>query len=74
MALSAGEDYELCVLAAPGGVGVELRRSFRDDFGVGLTRVGWVEDGAGVCLSPGGGLPLQPVTEGGFSHFDGNGT
>lgn len=67
LALTGGEDYELCVTAAPGSLG-PLAASFEEVFGVPLTRIGRVAEGAGVRFEgvPGGG-GLGPK---GFSHFD----
>ena len=64
-----GEDYEVCFIAAPGSVDEEIRRSLQDEFGVIATKVGWVEEGEGVYLSPGEGISPRPVSEDGFDHF-----
>ncbi len=69
MALTGGEDYEVCFTAAPGSVDEEIRRSLQDEFGVIATKVGWVEEGEGVYLSPGEGISPLPVSEDGFDHF-----
>jgi thiamine-monophosphate kinase len=66
LAMSGGEDYELCFASRPD---VTARRSdeFQERFGIGLTCVGHVEEGTGVeILDEGGGL--DGVT-GGFDHF-----
>jgi thiamine-monophosphate kinase len=70
LAASAGEDYELCFCAAPGAgdrVGAELLRRF----GVPMTRVGVVEQGAGVHWRHAGGGRSPPVL-GGYQHFGGS--
>ena len=68
LALRGGEDYELCVTAAPGSLG-PLAASFEEAFGLLLTRVGRVEEGSGVRFegAPDEGGPGP----GGFSHFEG---
>ena len=63
LALHGGEDYELCFAAPAGGMDVE---GFRQRFGVGVTRVGRVEEGEGVWLEQAG--EIQPVG-GGFDHL-----
>jgi thiamine-monophosphate kinase len=66
LAMSGGEDYELCFASRPDVTG---RRSdeFQERFGIGLTCVGHVEEGAGVeILDEGGGLD---GVDGGFDHF-----
>ena len=67
LALHAGEDYELCVVAPPGAL-EPLAEAFRDRFGVALTRVGRIREGKGVWALEGEGPP-RPLG-GGFSHFD----
>jgi thiamine-monophosphate kinase len=66
-ALHGGEDYELCFAAAPGtfdGLALAGRA------GVALTRVGRVEEGAGLWLeSPDGWV--RPFERGGFDHLGG---
>ena len=47
LAMSGGEDYELC-FASPPGVTGPWANEFRERFGIGLTRVGRVEEGTGV--------------------------
>lgn len=65
-ALVSGEEYELLV-ALPRAAGRTLSAAFHEEFGVGLTRVGRVEAGAGVRLLSGG----EPVSlPQGFTHFD----
>lgn len=69
LAVSGGEDYELC-FAAPRGRLVSLADAFAREFGVPLTRVGRVEEGSGVWWEePGGGR--APVEGSGFQHFAG---
>jgi thiamine-monophosphate kinase len=69
LALQGGEDYELCLAAAPGFLG-PLAASFRDEFGIPLTRIGRAAEGAGVRME---GPPDRgdPGPAGGFSHFEG---
>ena len=67
MAVSAGEDYELCMAAEPGAL-EPLREEFQERFHVPLTRVGRLGDGDGVTLESEGSDPIS-VT-GGFSHFE----
>lgn len=63
--LVSGEEYEL-LLALPSGVGASLAPAFRSTFDLPLTRVGTVEQGAGVQLRRRSGpVPLPPV----FAHF-----
>jgi len=65
-ALRGGEDYEVCFSASPGTL-AEHVPIFRERFGIPLSRVGQVEEGAGVVLleADGARIPL----DGGFSHF-----
>jgi thiamine-monophosphate kinase len=67
MAVSGGEDYELC-LCAEAGAGEAVREEFLAEFGVKLTRVGRVEAGAGVFWG-GAGEGRTPAVRGGFQHF-----
>jgi thiamine-monophosphate kinase len=69
MALTGGEDYEVCFTSAPGSVDEEIRRSIHDEFGVTVTKIGWVEEGEGVYLTPKEGISPQPASESGFDHF-----
>ncbi|MEJ2678803.1 MAG: thiamine-phosphate kinase [Gemmatimonadota bacterium] len=48
-ALAGGEDYELCLAAAPGAVEA-VRDAFVERFGLPLTRVGTAQAGAGVTI------------------------
>lgn len=66
MALTGGEDYELCFSAAPGTVG-GLASEFQERFGLALARVGKVEEGEGVRIVSASGEERSLV--GGFSHF-----
>ncbi|HET7322109.1 MAG TPA: thiamine-phosphate kinase [Longimicrobiaceae bacterium] len=68
LAVSGGEDYELCFAAAPGAV-QPLAADFAREFGVALTRVGRVEEGSGVWW--GGAGEKRPARGGGFQHFGG---
>jgi thiamine-monophosphate kinase len=70
MAVSGGEDYELC-LCAEADAGDAVRGEFLAAFGVALTRVGWVEAGAGVYWG-GAGEGRTPALRGGFQHFGGD--
>jgi thiamine-monophosphate kinase len=68
LALSGGEDYELCFTARAGttaAVGEEFTRLF----GVPLTRVGMVEPGAGVLLRA---LDGSSTPAGGYDHLRGD--
>jgi thiamine-monophosphate kinase len=66
-AMTGGEDYELCLSAAPGSMAA-VRREFEAEFGIALTRVGGVEPGRGVFWGdPAGGR--TPLDSGGFQHF-----
>jgi thiamine-monophosphate kinase len=67
LAASGGEDYELCLAAPPGRLG-PLRAQFEAELGVGLTRVGRVEEGAGTFWQRAGG-ERRPAGAGGFQHF-----
>jgi thiamine-monophosphate kinase len=68
LALSAGDDYELCMAAAPGALD-ELRDDFESTFSVPLTRVGRVVEGRGVYLDAGDGEP-EPLHDAGYDHVD----
>ncbi len=68
LALSGGEDYELCLVLPP-DVGDVLAPEFRVKFGLPLTRVGWVDHGQGVrIVDPDGGEHVAR----GFDHFPGD--
>ncbi|MEX2583558.1 MAG: thiamine-phosphate kinase [Gemmatimonadota bacterium] len=68
LALSGGEDYELCFTAAPGAVG-RIRDEFGRAFGLRLTMVGMVEAGEGVVVLRRRGGEREQLTSGGFQHF-----
>lgn len=65
VALTGGEDYELCFLARPGAVD-PLLGEWRERFGIELTRVGSVEAGAGVSIVDRLGRSIDAA---GYSHF-----
>jgi thiamine-monophosphate kinase len=67
MALSGGEDYELCFCAAPGAM-EPLAQAFTSQFALRLTRVGRVEAGSGVWESAPGGTRV-PLAAKGYQHF-----
>lgn len=67
LALSGGEDYELC-LAVPAGALAPYLSEFEKEFGIALTRVGIVEAGSGVLLRGAGG-GREPLAFGGYQHF-----
>jgi thiamine-monophosphate kinase len=67
VALSGGEDYELC-FAAPSEHVEREREAFERNFGLRLTRVGSVVQGAGVRLRSASGAE-RPLAAGGFQHF-----
>ena len=66
LAMSGGEDYELCFISPP-DVARARADEFQERFGIGLTRVGHVEDGTGVeIVGSGDG---RGDVDGGFDHF-----
>lgn len=65
LALIGGEEYELLV-ALPPGFSIESARAFERRFGVPVSRVGTVVDGAGVEVRRGGEVVALPE---GFRHF-----
>lgn len=67
LAVSAGEDYELC-LAAEAGALEPFREEFQARFQLPLTRVGRLVEGEGVILEGDGTGPI-PLA-GGYSHFE----
>ncbi len=71
LARAGGEDYELCMVASPGGLG-PVAEAFEDRFGIRLTLVGHVEDGEGVRFQ--GGEDGGGTATGGFDHFAPEGT
>lgn len=66
-ALHGGEDYELCFVTDPGIVDVAY---FAERFGLRLTRVGTVSEGAGVWLMSSDG-ESEELGRGGFDHWEG---
>jgi thiamine-monophosphate kinase len=66
MAVSGGEDYELCFAARAGAVEPHAA-AFEEAFGIALTRVGRVETGAGTWWQDGDGR--RAMEGGGFQHF-----
>jgi thiamine-monophosphate kinase len=66
LAMSGGEDYELCFVSPPGVTG-PLAAEFRERFGIGLTCVGRVEEGTGIGVV--GATDGQDHLTGGFDHF-----
>ena len=69
VALTGGEDYELCFSAPPGALD-EWTESFEDSFGIPLTKVGWAMEGSGVHLESAGRVSEAPQKKG-FDHFSG---
>ena len=66
LAMSGGEDYELCFVSPPDVTG-RWSDEFQERFGIGLTRVGHVEEGTGVEVL--GAPDGQDSVPGGFDHF-----
>jgi thiamine-monophosphate kinase len=66
LALTGGEDYEICFTVGPGGLDEHVD-GFRKTFGLSLTRVGRVEEGEGIVLEDPTGR-RRPLPSGGFSH------
>ena len=64
---TGGDDYELCVTAAPGRR-ADVTRAARDA-GVPVTRIGRIVEGAGVQALDADDLPWQPPRRG-YTHFD----
>ena len=65
-ALAAGDDYELLFTASPE---VEERvTALSSELGVGVTRIGRVEAGAGVRVLDAKGAAI-PLTDAGYRHF-----
>lgn len=64
-ALAGGEDYELLLAVAPGGLDGALRRDFLRAFGIPLSRVGRAVTGDGVALD---GRAVEPGAAG-YDHF-----
>lgn len=67
LALSGGEDYELCFAAAAGSI-EPMAEAFKRTFELGLTCVGSVEAGNGVGLRHGDGRTTD-LELGGYDHF-----
>ncbi|MCI0436690.1 MAG: thiamine-phosphate kinase [Gemmatimonadetes bacterium] len=67
LALGGGEDYDLCFAAAAGSV-EPLVAAFESRFGIPLSRVGEVTEGAGVMATDVTG-GLRPLAVRGFSHL-----
>jgi thiamine-monophosphate kinase len=67
LALSGGEDYELCFAAPPGAV-ERLGEAFLQTFGLQLTCVGTVHEGAGVALRDFDGA-VRDLELTGYNHF-----
>ena len=66
LALRGGEDYEVCFSVSPGGLDHHVS-SFREEFGIPISRIGQIQEGAGVKLLGADGT--QTPLDGGFSHF-----
>ncbi len=66
LAMSGGEDYELCFVSPPGVTGPRADE-FQEHFGIALTCVGHVEEGTGVGVV--GATDGQDHLTGGFDHF-----
>jgi thiamine-monophosphate kinase len=66
LALTGGEDYELCFAAPPGSV-ERIADAFMDTFDVQLTCVGTIHSGAGVMLRSNGAVIELPYS--GHDHF-----
>ncbi|MEO5509681.1 MAG: thiamine-phosphate kinase [Longimicrobiales bacterium] len=69
LALSGGEDYELC-FAAPAGSVERLIEEFEKKFALKLTCVGTAHEGAGVSIRDFDGT-ARDLDVRGFNHFDG---
>ncbi|HEX2165943.1 MAG TPA: thiamine-phosphate kinase [Longimicrobiales bacterium] len=67
LALTGGEDYELCFAAPPGAV-ERFRDAFIDTFNLPLTCVGTVHSGSGVLLRANGTVTELPYS--GHDHFN----
>lgn len=67
VALSSGDDYELCMTAAPGAL-EGLREDFESVFTLPLTPVGRVVEGRGVYLDAEDGGP-EPLHGSGYDHI-----
>ncbi len=69
LAIGGGEDYELCFTARAGAV-QPVAAAFAEAFGIALTRVGRVEEGAGVFTTNATGERTR-LENGGYQHFRG---
>lgn len=69
LALTGGEDYELC-FAAPAGAVERLGEAFYQTFGIALTCVGTVHEGSGVGVRNSDGSVTELALKG-FNHFEG---
>lgn len=69
LALTGGEDYELC-FAAPAGAVDKYKEEFETTFDLQIHKVGTIGAGHGVWLRREDGT-VEPLTEGAFRHFDG---
>ena len=67
LALAGGDDYELAFTARQGSA-ESVATDFHRRFGISLTRVGIVADGAGVRLEGDGADAFDPGSAG-FDHF-----
>jgi thiamine-monophosphate kinase len=70
LVLGGGDDYELCIAAAPDALPPLVAR-FEQRFGVPLTRIGRVAAGAGVSGIGADGV-RAPLAPRGYSHFGRN--
>jgi thiamine-monophosphate kinase len=68
LALSGGDDYELCLTARAGSIEV-LQDEFERTHAVSLTRVGVVEEGAGVRIRRADGS-IVSLQRQGYRHFE----
>jgi thiamine-monophosphate kinase len=67
LALSGGDDYELCFTAAPGEI-EPISNEFIDQFGIALSRIGEVQTGSGVRILDSHGQPIV-LERAGYDHF-----
>ena len=68
LALSGGDDYELCFCVAPQHeAGLQ---AIANDTGIRLTRIGQIEQQAGIRLYD-AGHPCALTSKPGFEHFSG---
>ncbi len=70
LALSGGDDYELC-FTSPAGAIEKIQEQFEAMFAVPLSRVGQVFEGNGVKLRRETGV-VDDVAGGGYQHFEEN--